>query len=431
MNDIREVCNNNKVDVVVGCFFGDEGKGRTTDYLAKDCDVAVRATGGNNAGHTIKVNGTKFAMRLIPSGILSGHTIAVIGNGVVLNPKVLINEITMLKENNIEVDEHLKISEKAHIIFPYHCTMDELEESRRKHKIGTTKNGIGPVYEDKKSRDGIRVEDLYRPNFKTKLADQTKIKNEIFSLYGFETYDANKLYEEYMKYAEVIKPYVCDTITLLHEYIKAGKKVVVEGAQATLLDEDFGTYPNSTPSNPTIGGILTGTGLSHKNIGDVYGVIKAYSSRVGSGPYVTEEDNEIGDQIREWGHEYGTVTGRPRRCGWLDLVALKYAIRVNGIDYINLNHLDTIGRFDTFKVCYAYEIDDKLVYDLSTNEEFLEKAKPVYKEFKGNFGDISKCRDFNELPESAQEYVKYIEDYTGCSVKLIGVGAEREEIIVH
>ena len=206
--------------------------------------------------------------------------------------------------------------------------------------------------------------------------------------------------------------------------------MVVEGAQATLLDEDFGTFPNSTSSNPTIGGILTGTGLSHRDIGNVYGVIKAYSSRVGSGPYVTEEDNEIGNQIRDWGHEYGTVTGRPRRCGWLDLVALNYAIEINGVNYINLNHLDTVGKFDTFKVCYAYEVNGKEVYDFSTNEKFLESAKPLYKEFEGNFGDISKCRKFEDLPENAQKYVRYIEDYTGCLVKLIGVGAEREEIIV-
>ena len=419
-----------KVDVVVGCFFGDEGKGRTTDYLAQTSEVAIRATGGNNAGHTIKVDGVKFAMRLIPSGILSNKTIAVIGNGVVLNPKVLIDEINMLKKNGIDVDKFLKISDKAHIIFPYHCTMDELQESRRKHKIGTTKNGIGPTYEDKKSRNGIRVEDLYRDSFHEKLVAQVTEKNEQFHLHGFQTYDAEKLYEEYVEYAKILKPYVCDTVTLLHRFIKEGKNMVVEGAQATLLDEDFGTYPNNTSSNPTIGGILTGTGLSHRDIGDVYGVIKAYSSRVGAGPYVTEEDNVTGDKIRDWGHEYGTVTGRPRRCGWLDLVALNYAIEINGINYINLNHLDTIGRFDKFKVCYAYDVNGEEVYDFSTNEEFLENAKPVYKEFEGNFGDISKCRKFEELPENAQKYVRYIEEYTGCLVKLIGVGAEREEIIV-
>lgn len=423
-------CFRGYVDFVVGTNCGDEGKGRICDYLSQTCEVAIRATGGNNAGHTIKVNGVKFAMRLIPSGILSNKTMAVIANGVVLNPEVLIGEINMLKENGINVDKFLKISDKAHLIFPYHSEWDIMEESMRVHKIGTTKNGIGPTYEDKKARTGFRVEDLYRKDFKERLTRQVENKNKVLALNGFNTFNADKMYNEYMEYAEIMKPYVCDTVTLLHHYIKEGKQMVVEGAQATLLDEDFGTYPNNTSSNPTTGGIITGTGISFRDIRDVYGIAKAYSSRVGEGPYVTEEANEIGDKIREWGHEFGTVTGRPRRCGWLDLVALNYAIEINGINYLNINHLDTIGKFDKFKVCYAYEVDGVETRDFSTNEEFLKKAKPLYKEFDGNFGDISSCRKFEELPENAQKYIEYIEEYTGCLVKLIGVGAEREEIIV-
>ena len=418
-----------KVNVVLGCFYGDEGKGRTTDYLAQTCEVAIRASGGNNAGHTIVYNGKKFAMRLTPSGIFSGRTTAIIGNGVVLNPKVLIGEINMLKENGIDVDTYLKISEKAHVIFPFHSEMDVMLENRRVHKIGTTKNGIGPCYCDKYERSGIRVEDLYKSNFKEVLENQVKVKNEQLAEAGVQL-DFEEIYKEYTEYAAILKPYVCDTISMIHRFLREDKMIVCEGAQATLLDIDFGSYPYVTSSNPTIGGILTGTGISARDIGDVYGVIKAYSSRVGEGPYVTELKDATGDRIRDLGHEYGTVTKRPRRCGWLDLVALQYAIRINGINYINLNHLDTIGNFDTFKACIAYEVDGVETTDFSTNEEFLSKAKPVYKEFKGSFGDISKCRTFEELPVQAQEYINYIEEYTGCFVKLIGTGADRECMIV-
>ncbi len=419
-----------KASVVLGCFYGDEGKGRTTDYLAQFADVSVRATGGNNAGHTIMVNGVKFAMRLIPSGILSGKTIAVISNGVVLNPEVLIGEIDMLKAHDIDVDKYLRISDKAHVIFPYHCNLDVMLENKRAHKIGTTKNGIGPAYCDKYERSGIRVEDMYKENFEEVLRHMIEVKNEMLAIAGEPTCDADEIVTAYKAYAERLRPYVCDTVTLLHKYLKEDKFMVVEGAQATLLDIDFGSYPFVTSSNPTIGGILTGTGLSARDIGDVYGAIKAYSSRVGEGPYVTELNNEIGDRIRELGHEYGTVTKRPRRCGWLDLVTLKYAIDLNGVNYINLNHLDTIGKFDTFKACVAYEVNGVETTDFSTNEQFLAAAKPVYKEFEGNFGDVSKCKTFEELPEAAKTYIRFIEEYTGTMVKLIGTGADRENMIV-
>ena len=419
-----------KASVVLGCFYGDEGKGRTTDYLAQFADVSVRATGGNNAGHTIMVNGVKFAMRLIPSGILSNKTIAVIGNGVVLNPSVLLGEIEMLKSHGIDVDKFLKISNKAHIIFPYHCNLDVMLENNRAHKIGTTKNGIGPAYCDKYERSGIRVEDLYKADYEAVRVHQIETKNKMLAAAGEPTVDVASTVAEYKHYAEVLKPYVCDTVTFLHKCLKEDKFMVVEGAQATLLDIDFGSYPFVTSSNPTIGGILTGTGLSARDIGDVYGVIKAYSSRVGEGPYVTELFDETGDRIRDLGHEYGTVTKRPRRCGWLDLVTLKYAIDINGCNYINLNHLDTIGKFDTFKACVAYEVDGVVTTDFSTNEDFLAAAKPVYEEFEGNFGDVSKCKTYEELPDAAKKYIEFIENYTGTFVKLIGTGADRENMIV-
>lgn len=424
-----------KVDVVIGCFYGDEGKGKVIDYLGTEADVAVRATGGDNAGHTIKVNGVKYAMHLIPSGMLSGHTVGVIGNGVVLNPEVLLEEIDNLKAHGYDVDKYLKISDKAHVIFPYHRMLDLALEQTRKNKIGTTGKGIGPSYCDKFERSGIRMEDLYAPNFKEKLEEMTESRLALLKFYDPETdYEAkmnfDDLYATYTDYANKLKPYVCDTITLLHKALEENKKVVVEGAQATLLDIDFGSYPFVTSSNPTIGGILTGTGLSATDIGNVYGVIKAYSSRVGEGPYVTELLDETGDRIRELGHEYGTTTGRPRRCGWLDLVTLKYAKRVNGLTALSVNHLDTIGNFDKIKVCVAYDVNGVETSDFTTNLDVLNHAKPVYKELDGGWGDLSGCKTFEELPENAQKYINFIEEYIGIQAKFIGTGADREAMIV-
>ncbi len=425
-----------KVDVVIGCFYGDEGKGKVIDYLATDADVAVRATGGDNAGHTIKVEGEKYAMHLIPSGILSGHTVGVIGNGVVLNPEVLLAEINNLKAHGYDVEKYLKISDKAHVILPYHRLMDKALEMKRAARIGTTGKGIGPSYCDKFERSGLRIEDLYAASFRDKLATLMASRKELLKFYDpedssiDEVLDFEKIYSQYEEYAKLLRPYVCDTITLLHKALEQGKKIIVEGAQATLLDIDFGSYPFVTSSNPTIGGILTGTSLSPVDIGNVYGVIKAYSSRVGEGPYVTELLDETGDRIRELGHEYGTTTGRPRRCGWLDLVALKYAKRVNGLTALSVNHLDTIGKFDKIQVCVAYDCDGNVTEDFSTNLDFLNGAKPVYKEFEGNFGDISSCKTFEELPKAAQEYLGFIEQYIGIPVKFIGIGADREAMIV-
>ena len=425
-----------KVDVVIGCFYGDEGKGKVIDYLATEADVAVRATGGDNAGHTIKANGVKYAMHLIPSGLLSGHTIGVIGNGVVLNPEVLLAEINNLKDHGYDIDTYLKISEKAHVIFPYHRMLDlALEKARKAKKIGTTGKGIGPSYCDKFERSGIRMEDLYAPDFKERLKEMTESRLGLLKYYDPEndyesTLKFEELYETYMDYAAQLKPYVCDTITLLHKALEADKKVVVEGAQATLLDSDFGSYPFVTSSNPTIGGILTGTGLSATDIGNVYGVIKAYSSRVGEGPYVTELLDETGDRIRELGHEYGTTTGRPRRCGWLDLVTLKYAKRINGLTALSINHLDTIGKFDKIKVCVAYDVNGEEVEDFTTNLGILNNAKPVYKELDGGWEGIADCKTFEELPENAKKYVAFIEEYIGIPAKFIGTGAEREAMIV-
>lgn len=419
-----------KVDVVLGSFYGDEGKGKIIDYLGSKADIAVRCSGGNNAGHTIEVDGVKFAFHLIPSGILNKGTIAVIGNGVVVDPKVLIEEMENLKEHGYSAD-NLRISDKAHIILPYHIEMDKLlEENRGSNKIGTTARGIGPAYCDKYERCGIRAEDLISDRFEELLTININNKNKIFEMYGHETVDLEKTLADYKEYAKILKPYITDTVTLIHNALDKGKKVICEGAQATLLDIDFGSYPFVTSSNPSIGGVCTGSGVGARDIGEVYGVLKAYSSRVGAGPYVTEQNNEIGDTIRELGHEYGTTTKRPRRCGWLDLVALKYAVRLNGITGLAVNHVDTIGKLDNIKLCVAYNFNGKETTDFSTNVDFLNNSYAVYEDFEGNFGDISNCKSFEELPDNAKKYLKRIEDFTGVPVKFIGTGAGREDMIV-
>ncbi len=419
-----------KVDVVLGTFYGDEGKGKIIDYLGSNADIAVRCSGGNNAGHTIEVDGIKFAFHLIPSGILNKGTIAVIGNGVVVDPKVLIEEMENLKEHGYSAD-NLRISDKAHIILPYHVEMDKLlEENRGSNKIGTTARGIGPAYCDKYERCGIRAEDLISDRFEELLTININNKNKIFEMYGHETVDLEKTLAEYKEYAKILKPYITDTVTLIHNALDEGKKVICEGAQATLLDIDFGSYPFVTSSNPSIGGVCTGSGVGARDIGEVYGVLKAYSSRVGAGPYVTEQNNEIGDTIRELGHEYGTTTKRPRRCGWLDLVALKYAVRLNGITGLAVNHVDTIGKLDNIKLCVAYNCNGKETTDFSTNVDFLNNSYAVYEDFDGNFGDISNCKSFEELPDNAKKYLRRIEEFTGVPVKFIGTGAGREDMIV-
>ncbi|MBR3898459.1 MAG: adenylosuccinate synthase [Bacilli bacterium] len=418
------------VDVVLGAFYGDEGKGKIIDYLSKNAKYAVRFSGGNNAGHTIEVDGKKFAFHLIPSGVLNKKTKAILGNGVVIDPKVLIDEINNLKENGYKVD-NLYISDKAHLILPYHIELDGmLEDIRKERKIGTTKRGIGPAYCDKFERCGIRMEDFISANFKSYLKTNIDNKNIILKAYGYKQIDFESTYKEYKEYAKILKPYICDTTKMLHKALKNNEKILCEGAQATLLDIDFGTYPYVTSSNPTIGGVCTGTGIGAKYIKNVYGVIKAYSSRVGEGPYVTELKNEIGDKIRELGHEYGTTTKRPRRCGWLDIVALNYAIMLNGLTGICMNHLDTIGKLDKIKLCVAYEIDGKKEEYFTTNEEILNKAKPIYEEFDGNFGDISNCRTYDELPINAKKYIARIEELTNTRIKFIGTGAGRENIII-
>ncbi|MBR2785271.1 MAG: adenylosuccinate synthase [Clostridia bacterium] len=419
-----------KVNVVLGTFYGDEGKGKIIDYLSENADASIRCTGGNNAGHTINVNGKKYAFHLIPSGILNAGTKAIIGNGVVIDPRVLLEEIDALKADNYPVD-NLYISDKAHVIMPYHIMMDKLQEELREgDKIGTTARGIGPAYTDKFERSGIRMEDLISPNF-SKIARRNITKyNKIFAMYGKEELDVESTIKDYESYAARLKDYVVDSVDMIHDILDEDGKIVCEGAQAALLDIDFGNYPYVTSSNPSIGGICTGTGIGAKDIGEVYGVLKAYSSKVGEGMFPTEQNNEIGDTIRELGHEYGTTTKRPRRCGWLDLVALKYAARIDGLTGLAINHVDTIGKLDKIKLCVGYEYEGQKTMRFSTNSEYLSKCKPIYEEFEGNFGDLSQCKSRQDLPEKAQVYLNRIEEIVKVPIKFIGTGASREDMIV-
>ena len=419
-----------RVAVVLGLNYGDEGKGKVSTFLAKDSDIALRCTGGNNAGHTVEFNGDKIVFHLIPSGILNEGTDAVIGNGVVIDPKVLFEEIEVLKQHNVDLTK-LHISTRAHIIFPYHIAEDKLQEFLKgDDKVGTTARGIGPCYMDKANRIGIRVIDMYSESFERKLRRNIQNKNKVFELYGFETLNEEEIVKDYLNYRDMMKPYVMDTVSYLHKAIEDNKTIVCEGAQATGLDMDLGDYPMVTSSNPTIGGIQTGSGLGARDLNEVYGVCKAYASRVGEGPFITEQNNEIGDTIRELGHEYGATTKRPRRCGWMDLVALKYAVRVNGVTGLALNHLDTIGKLGTTKLCVGYKLNGK-VYDESSDDIIghENEVEPVYEEFTTSF-DIKGERKYDNLPDQAKKYVERIEKHLGIPVKFIGTGPDNEDMII-
>lgn len=418
--------------VVVGTQWGDEGKGKYIDMLARDSDIVVRFSGGNNAGHTIVADGVKYALHLIPSGILHKGKTCIIGNGVVVDPAVLLQEIKSLEEKGVGA-ENLLISDRAHVIMPYHKELDELQEKYRgEDSLGTTKRGIGPAYADKTERCGIRMCDFIDEKiFESKLRLNLKLKNLIIEkVYGGKGFDADKVLEEYSGYANLLRKHVTDTNMVLFNALDEGKNILFEGAQATFLDLDFGTYPFVTSSNPVAGGVCTGSGIGPVFIDKVYGVLKAYTSRVGSGPFPTEQNNETGDTIRELGCEYGTTTGRPRRCGWLDTVMIRYAAKVNGLTALAVNHVDTIGKMERIKLCRAYIKDGKEIYNFPASLEELAKCEPVYEEFEGWNVDISGVRKFEDLPDNAKKYLRRIEELVGVKVGLIGVGKEREQTII-
>ena len=422
-----------KTVAVVGSQWGDEGKGKVIDFLATQAEVVVRGQGGNNAGHTLVVDGKKFALRLIPSGILNSNTINVIGNGIVFDPKGFFEEIEMLESNGIST-KNIKISDRAHIVFPYHKELDGLaEEARGDNKIGTTKKGIGPCYMDKTERSGIRVCDLMdKEIFAKKLKLQVDAKNKLVTgVYGKEAmFDFDEIYNEFIVYAEKMRPYVEDTTVIVYDAIKANKKVLFEGAQGTLLDLDLGTYPFVTSSHPTSGGFAVGAGVGPNMIKDVVGIVKAYTTRVGEGPFVTELFDETGDRIRTQGHEFGTVTGRARRCGWFDAVIVKYAARVNGLTSISFMLLDVLTGFDKIKICTAYKMGDKIVNNFPASLEDLAKCEPVYEELDGWHEDITKVEKFEDLPENAKKYIARIEELIGVNVDLVSVGPNRTQTII-
>lgn len=418
--------------VVIGGQWGDEGKGKVVNLFSSGVDIIARYQGGHNAGHTVKIGETKYALHLVPSGILAEKKLCVIGNGIVLDPEALISEMKKLKESGIDLSG-LRISDRCHLLLPHHALIDKLrEEAKGKGKIGTTGRGIGPCYESKCSREGIRAVFL---KDKKKLADEvlrlSEEKNrEIKLLFDREGIDPKETSKKFEKYSKILSPYVCDTSVVLNEAIAKGKKILIEGAQGTMLDVDFGTYPFVTSSSSSSGGACTGLGIGPTKIGSVYGVFKAYCTRVGQGPFVTELFDKYGDLIRERGNEYGTTTGRPRRCGWFDLVAAKYSVRINNLQGICLMLLDVLDTFEKIKVCTAYKFKAKEYKDFPAEPWILEKAKPVYKELKGWKKSTRGIKDYNSLPDEAKKYVEFIERELKIPVVLISTGPERSETII-
>ncbi|WEV36941.1 adenylosuccinate synthase [Lactobacillus sp. ESL0677] len=417
---------------VVGSQWGDEGKGKITDFLSKDAAYAVRSNGGNNAGHTIEIDGKTFKMRLIPSGIFAADKAAVIGNGVVINPEVLLGELENLEKNGIDTSK-LRISNRAHIIMPYNIKQDEYqEEAKGANKIGTTKNGIGPTYMDKASRIGIRVCDLLeKDTFEEKLRANLAEKNALFTnVYGKPALKFEDIFDKYYEYGQKIKKYVTDTSVLVNDALDNQEKVLFEGAQGVMLDIDEGTYPFVTSSNTISGGIASGIGMGANRLHTVIGVCKAYTTRVGAGPFPTELLDATGDRIRDTAHEYGTVTGRPRRVGWFDSVALRHAKRVAGINALSLNLLDIFSGFDTVKIATAYELDGKKIDYYPASLKELYRCKPVYEELPAWQENITKAKTWSDLPENAQKFLKRVEEIVGIPLVTVSVGPDREQTIV-
>ena len=419
--------------VVLGLAWGDEGKGRVCDALAVDADYVSRYSGGNNAGHTVRVGEEEFKLHLIPSGVVREGVGVTVGNGVVVNPEVLEEEILALEERGIEVRSRLKVDGRAHLIMPYHIRLDShREKALGKAKIGTTNRGIGPAYEDKVARVGIRVQDIFDVGIlRTKLKVVLREKNAVFEgIYEEEPFEVEDLVEYLMKYRDLISPMVADTGAILREALENRERVLMEGAQAALLDNDHGTYPFVTSSNPTVGGACVGAGIPPQSLEYVVGVTKAYTSRVGDGPMPTELLDEVGETLRETGHEYGTTTGRARRVGWLDLPAIKYAASLNGITHLAITLLDVLSAVEEIKVCVGYEIDGKRVDGYPMSQTDLHHARPVYKSLPGWGVDITGSRMRGDLPDAAREFIEFVEADVGVPLCMVSVGPERDQAIV-
>ncbi len=419
--------------VIVGAQWGDEGKGKIIDFLAKEADYVVRYQGGNNAGHTVVVGDEEFIFHLIPSGILHKGKICVIGNGVVVDPQALLEEIAHLKKRGVEVSSNLKVSDQAHIIFPYHKILDRLREAKRgTGKLGTTGRGIGPCYTDKAARCGIRLADLLdKETFRNKLADNLKEKNEVFrKVYNFKGFSFSEIYGKFLEFGERIKGFACNNSLLLNEAIRERKSIPFEGAQGTLLDIDFGTYPFVTSSSASAGGACTGTGVSPTKIDKIIGVVKAYTTRVGEGPFPTEFPNEMAKRIRQKGNEFGATTGRPRRCGWFDASLVKYAVRINGISDMAVTKLDVLDELKNIRVCVAYKYKGKIYRDFPANMRILTDCHPLYKEYPGWMEPTTGVRKYTELPKNARRYLEGLEKLVGCKIAIISVGSKREETVI-
>jgi adenylosuccinate synthase len=417
--------------VLLGAQWGDEGKGKATDILGDKVKYVVRYQGGNNAGHTVVIGDQKYALHLLPSGILTPTCIPVIGNGVVIDPAVLLEEIRGLNERGVNTS-NLKISTNAHLITPYHRTIDKVSERfLGKAKIGTTGRGIGPAYADKINRIGIRVQDLFdtsilRQKIEGALKDKNQVLVKVFNRKGLEI---DEILKEYLEYAEILRPYVTDTSLLLNQALERGENILLEGSQGTLLDVDHGTYPFVTSSNPTAGGASTGSGIGPTKISRVIGIVKAYTTRVGSGPFPTELFDEDGEKLRSIGGEVGVTTGRARRCGWYDAPIARYAVRINGLTDFFLTKLDVLTGWEKIPVCVAYEIDGKRVEELPASQSDFHHAKPIYEYLPGWSEDISKARKLSDLPVNAQGYIKFLEKISGAPMSAIGVGPGRDETI--
>lgn len=419
------------VVALVGTQWGDEGKGKITDVLASQAEVVARYQGGNNAGHTVVVDDQTYKLHLIPSGILYEGKTCLIGNGVVVDPAVLCTEIDYLHQANIATD-NLYISDKAHLIMPYHKVLDELEEANRTFKIGTTGRGIGPCYVDKYMRMGVRMIDLKsRQSLERALEQVLPLKNQILQkVYNHPGFDQEEIIAEYMKYAEVIVPLLTDTSLLIHEARLEEKGILLEGAQGTLLDVDHGTYPFVTSSNPTAGGAAPGVGIGPNHIDEVIGVVKAYTTRVGEGPFPAELEDEIGDLIRERGKEYGTTTGRPRRCGWFDAVMVRYAVRVNGLTGLAITLLDVLDALEEIQVCVAYEYKGERLEHFPTDLEVLKECKPIYSSRPGWLKDTTEIKELTDLPANAKDYLVFLEEQVGCPIRIVSVGPRRDQTML-
>ena len=419
--------------VVVGTQWGDEGKGKIVDVLAEKADMIVRFQGGDNAGHTVIVNGKKYVLHLLPSGVLHKDAVCVIGPGVVCNPFVLLEEMDTLEKGGLTCD-HIVISDRAQILMPYHRYQDKLEEESANHKIGTTQKGIGPCYSDKYARRGIRYHELLDfESFKVRLKEVLDFKNKLFTnVYGANPLDYDTIVKDFEKIYDRIVPMIKETTHMVNESLDQNKNVLFEGAQAMMLDINYGTYPYVTSSSPTSAGVATGAGVAVNRLQTIIGVVKAYSTRVGEGPFVTELLDSTGENLRAVGAEYGATTGRPRRCGWLDLLVVKHACTMNGLTDIVLTKIDVLTGIDTLKVCVGYDVDGTIYDYVPSDQAVVAKAKPVYKEFAGWTEDISKMTSYDQLPQNCKDYVSFIEQFTGVRVSMISVGPDRvNNIYIH